>query len=167
MIRPCSRAEADHICRVINDGAEAYRGVIPADRWQVPYMPLSRLLLEMDRGVRFNGFYQDGTLLGVMGIEDVKDVSLIRHAYVGTAHQRQGVGASLMDHLLSSTRRPLLVGTWAAATWAIRFYEGRGFTLVTLEEKDCLLDSYWSIPQRQKETSVVLADERWRRMCTT
>jgi GNAT superfamily N-acetyltransferase len=162
MIRPCSRADVDHIHHVINDGAEAYRGVISTDRWHVPYMPLSKLLQEMDRGVRFHGFYQDGTLVGVMGIEDVKDVSLIRHAYVVTAHQRQGIGAALMDHFLSSTRRPLLVGTWAAATWAIRFYERRGFTLVTLEEKDYLLDSYWSIPDRQRDTSVVLADECWR-----
>jgi GNAT superfamily N-acetyltransferase len=164
MIRPCSRADADHIHHVINDGAEAYRGVIPTDRWHVPYMPLSKLLQEMNRGVRFHGFYQDETLVGVMGIEEVKDVSLIRHAYVGTAYQRQGVGAALMEHLLSSTRRPLLVGTWAAATWAIRFYQRRGFTLVTPEEKDCLLDRYWSIPDRQRDTSVVLADERWR--CT-
>jgi GNAT superfamily N-acetyltransferase len=127
-------------------------------------MPLSKLLQEMTRGVRFHGFYQSKILLGVMGIEDVKDVSLIRHAYVGTAHQLQGVGAALMDHLTSSTQRPLLVGTWAAATWAIRFYERRGFTLVTPEEKDCLLDRYWSIPDRQRDTSVVLADECWR--CT-
>ena len=162
MIRPCSRADAEHIHRVINDGAEAYRGVIPTDRWHVPYMLLSKLLQEMDRGVRFQGFYQDETLVGVMGIEDVKDVSLIRHAYVGTAHQRQGIGAALMDHLISSTRRPLLVGTWAAATWAVRFYERRGFTLVTPEEKDYLLDAYWSIPRRQRDTSVVLADDRWR-----
>ena len=162
MIRPCSRADAHHINRVINDAAEAYRGVIPADRWHEPYMPLSKLLQEMERGVRFQGFYQDGSLVGVMGIEDVKDVSLIRHAYVVTAHQRQGIGAALMDHLLSSTRRPLLVGTWAAASWAIRFYERRGFTLVTPEEKDCLLDSYWFIPLRQRNTSVVLTDERWR-----
>ena len=105
MIRPCSRADADHICRVINDGAEAYRGVIPADRWHVPYMSLSKLLQEMDRGVRFNGFYQDGTLLGVMGIEDVKEVSLIRHAYVGTAHQRQGVGAEFTARGLDQLRK--------------------------------------------------------------
>ncbi len=162
MIRPCSRADAHHINRVINDAAEAYRGVIPSDRWHEPYMPLSKLLQEMERGVRFQGFYQDGTLVGVMGIEDVKDVSLIRHAYVGTAHQRQGVGAALMDHLISSTQRPLLVGTWVAATWAIRFYQGHGFTLVTPEEKDRLLDTYWSIPGRQRDTSVVLADARWR-----
>ena len=162
MIRPCSMVDAHHINHVINDGAEAYRGVIPADRWHEPYMPLSKLLQEIDRGVCFHGFYQDGTLVGVMGIEDVKDVSLIRHAYVVTAHQRQGIGAALMDHLLSSTRRPLLVGTWAAASWAIRFYERRGFTLVTPEEKDCLLDSYWFIPLRQRNTSVVLTDERWR-----
>ena len=164
MIRPCSKADGECIHRVINDGAEAYRGVILTDRWHVPYMPLSKLLQEMDRGVRFQGFYQDETLVGVMGIENVKDVSLIRHAYVGTAYQRQGVGAALIDHLISSTRRPLLVGAWAAATWAIRFYQRRGFTLVTPEEKDCLLDSYWSIPDRQRDTSVVLADERWR--CT-
>ncbi len=161
MIRPCSKAEVECIHRVINDGAEAYRGVIPTDCWHEPYMPLSKLLREMDRGVCFQGFYQDETLVGVMGIEDVKDVSLIRHAYVGTAHQRQGVGAALMDHLISSTQRPLLVGTWVAATWAIRFYERRGFTLVKPEEKDCLLDRYWSIPDRQRDTSVVLADERW------
>lgn len=159
MIRPCSRADADHICVVINDGAEAYRGVIPQDRWHEPYMPLSKLLQEMDRGVHFEGFYQDGALVGVMGIEDVQDVSLIRHAYVGTAWQRQGIGTALMDHLLGSARRPLLVGTWAAATWAIRFYEGHGFTLVSPEEKHFLLDRYWSIPRRQIDTSVVLAKD--------
>jgi GNAT superfamily N-acetyltransferase len=166
VIHPCLRADTGHIHRIINDGAEAYRGVIPEDSWQVPYMPLSKLLQEMNRGVRFYGFYQEETLVGVMGIEDVEDVSLIRHAYVTTAHQRQGIGAALMDHLMSSNQRPLLVGTWAAATWAIRFYERRGFTLVTPEEKDCLLDRYWSIPDRQRDTSVVLADERWRQART-
>ena len=163
MIRPCSRIDAVNICSVINDGAEAYRSVIPQDRWHEPYMPLSNLLQEIERGVEFHGHYQDEHLVGVMGIEAVQDVSLIRHAYVCTTYQGRGVGSALIDQLLSSTRRPLLVGTWAAASWAISFYQHRGFTLVTTEEKDKLLDLYWSIPSRQRETSVVLVDESWRR----
>jgi len=161
MIRPCDRADFDAILSIINDAAEAYRGVIPPDRWHEPYMPEGELRQEIERGVRFWGCEEDGELVGVMGIQDVQDVTLIRHAYVRTARRSRGVGGKLLSELRTLTERPVLMGTWAAATWAIRFYEKHGFRLVTPEEKDRLLKKYWSIPDRQVETSVVLGDGRW------
>ena len=161
MIRPCTDANFDTICAIINDAAEAYRGVIPVDRWHDPYMSREELQHEIQSGVRFWGYEEDGNLLGVMGIQDVKDVTLIRHAYVRTAKRGEGIGGKLLAELRKLTARPVLIGTWAAATWAIRFYEKHGFTMVTPEEKDRLLKKYWSIPERQIETSVVLGDERW------
>ena len=161
MIRPCTNADVDTIYAIINEAAEAYRGVIPADRWHEPYMPKDELRHEIETGVRFWGFEQDGQLLGVMGIQDVQDVTLIRHAYVRTAFRSHGIGGKLLAELRAKTSRPILIGTWAAATWAIRFYETHGFRQVTPEEKDRLLTRYWSISDRQVETSVVLADEKW------
>ena len=161
MIRPCNDADFDTICDIINDAAEAYRGIIPLDRWHEPYMPEEDLRHEIQSGVRFSGWEEDGRLLGIMGIQDVKDVTLIRHAYVRTANRNGGIGGKLLGELRKLTARPVLIGTWAAATWAIRFYEKHGFTLVTPEEKDQLLKRYWSIPERQIETSVVLAEEKW------
>lgn len=161
MIRSCTNADFETIYSIINDAAEAYRGVIPADRWHEPYMPREELQREIESGVRFWGFEVDGELAGVMGIQDVQDVTLIRHAYVQTARRGQGIGGQLIAELRKLTSRPLLMGTWAAATWAIRFYQSHGFRLVTPEEKDRLLKKYWSIPERQVETSVVLADQRW------
>ena len=161
MIRPCDDADFDTICAIINDAAEAYRGVIPVDRWHDPYMPREELLHEIQSGVRFWGYEEDGELAGVMGIQDVQDVTLIRHAYVQTAKRGEGIGGKLLAELRRLTARPVLIGTWAAATWAIHFYEKLGFTMVTPEEKDRLLKKYWSIPERQIETSVVLGDERW------
>ena len=157
MIRPCVAADLSRIESIVNEAAQAYRGVIPADRWHDPYMPREELEAEIAAGVRFWGFEEDGELIGVMGIQDVKDVTLIRHAYVRARRQRSGIGAALMEALVARTSRPLLVGTWAAAHWAIRFYEGQGFRQVTPAEKDHLLDKYWTIPARQRETSVVLA----------
>jgi N-acetylglutamate synthase-like GNAT family acetyltransferase len=147
---------------IINDAAGAYKGVIPADCWKEPYMSREYLQHELDAGVQFWGFEENGELVGVMGIQDVQDVTLIRHAYVRTSTRGRGIGGKLITHLVKLITRPALVGTWEAAEWAIRFYEKHGFRLVTREEKEQLLRKYWSIPERQTETSVVMADARWR-----
>jgi N-acetylglutamate synthase-like GNAT family acetyltransferase len=161
MIRKCDDSDFDAIYQIINEAAEVYKGIIPADRWKEPYMPRDELRHEIDADVQFWGYEEDGELLGVMGIQDVLDVTLIRHAYVRTAEQNKGIGGKLLAHLRTLTSRPILLGTWADATWAIRFYEKHGFRLVTPEEKDRLLKKYWSIPDRQIETSVVLVEENW------
>jgi GNAT superfamily N-acetyltransferase len=147
---------AASICDVINDAAEAYRGVIPADRWHEPYMPLQDLRAEIAAGVEFWGIHRENNLIAVMGLQPVKDVALIRHAYTRTASQGLGAGTALIEHLRAQTDRPMLVGTWKAADWAIRFYEKRGFRLTTDAEKARLLKKYWTIPDRQVEESVVL-----------
>ena len=144
------------ILEIVNDAARAYQGVIPADRWHEPYMPEEELLAEMAAGVAFWGCARDGRLAGVMGLQHVQDVALIRHAYTRTAIRGSGVGSALLDHLKREARAPLLVGTWKAATWAVRFYEKRGFVLASESEKDRLLQRYWNIPERQVEESVVL-----------
>jgi GNAT superfamily N-acetyltransferase len=155
--RPCRDDERDEILAIINAAAEAYRGVIPADRWHEPYMDAGELESEIATGVRFWGYAADGRLAGVMGVQAVRDVELIRHAYVRPESQRRGVGAALLAHLRSVSTRPMLVGTWAAADWAIEFYRRHGFELVSPERKTELLRTYWTIPERQIETSVVLA----------
>lgn len=155
--RPCRDDERDEILAIINAAAEAYRGVIPADRWHEPYMGASELDSEIAAGVRFWGYEADGRLAGVMGIQAVDDVDLIRHAYVRPDSQRRGVGAALLRYLRDASSRPMLVGTWAAADWAIDFYRRHGFELVSTERKNELLERYWTIPERQIETSVVLA----------
>lgn len=157
-IRPCRDDERPAILAIVNAAAEAYRGVIPADRWHEPYMDSDELGGEIAAGVEFWGYEADGALIGAMGIQPVRDVDLIRHAYVLPASQRRGVGSALLEHLRDRTERRMLVGTWAAATWAIGFYERHGFELVTPQLKDALLRTYWTIPDRQIETSVVLAD---------
>lgn len=159
MIRECTPADLPQIESIINDAAQRYRGAIPEDRWHDPYMPRADLEREIARGVKFSGWEEGGELVGVMGLQDVKDVTLIRHAYVRPSLQGRGIGSALMDALVGRATRPLLVGTWAAAHWAIGFYEGHGFRLVGSEEKDRLLDTYWRIPQRQRETSVVLVHQ--------
>ena len=161
MIRPCSAMDVPVIFEIINDAAGAYRGVIPADCRAEPYMSEEELRREIDDGVQFWGVEEAGRLVGVMGIQHVRDVSLLRHAYVLTVSRQQGIGGKLLGALRVQTSRPLLVGTWAAATWAVRFYEKHGFRLVTPDEKDRLLRTYWHISDRQVQTSVVLADERW------
>jgi len=161
MIRPCSAMDVPVIFEIINDAAGAYRGVIPADCRAEPYMSEEELRREIDDGVQFWGVEEAGRLVGVMGIQHVRDVSLLRHAYVLTAKRQKGIGGRLLDVLRAQTSRPLLVGTWAAATWAVRFYEKHGFRLVTPDEKDRLLRTYWRISDRQVQTSVVLADEKW------
>jgi len=146
---------------IINDAARAYRGVIPADRWHEPYMPADELSKEIAGGVVFWVAVQEGQLAGLMGIQDKGDVALVRHAYVAPVTQKSGVGTTLLRHVQSVTDKPILIGTWAAASWAIEFYRRNGFTLVSTAQKDHLLQKYWSIPVRQVETSVVLADRRW------
>jgi GNAT superfamily N-acetyltransferase len=157
-IRCCTDADFAAIFEIINGAAQAYRGVIPADRWREPYMAQDDLLREMANGVMFRGFEDNGALSGVMGIQDAGDVTLIRHAYVRTACRNRGIGTALLLHLRTLTARPVLIGTWAAATWAISFYRKHGFVLTDGEEKNRLLRKYWSIPERQIETSVVLVE---------
>jgi GNAT superfamily N-acetyltransferase len=148
---------------VINEAARAYKGVIPEDCWQEPYMPRAELLEEIKAGVKFWGYVTDGKLLGVMGRQDLKEVTLLRHAYVRPEAQRRGVGATLLAYLIQGVRKPILVGTWAAAGWAVTFYEKHGFYLVSREEKDRLLKKFWTISPRQIETSVVLTYKRQER----
>ena len=165
MIRPCGSDDLDAIFAIINDAAQAYRGVIPDDCWHDPYMSRDELVSEIGDGVVFWGLEMDGRpggeLAGVMGIQDKGDVALIRHAYVRSGDRRSGIGGMLLEHLERSTEKPILVGTWAAASWAIRFYEKHGYRLTTRQEKDRLLARYWRVPPRQVDTSVVLASPRW------
>jgi N-acetylglutamate synthase-like GNAT family acetyltransferase len=156
MIRPCDEKDFPAIFEIVNDAARAYRGVIPEDRWHEPYMPMEELKGQVADGVKFLGWEEDGQLEAVMGIQDVQDVALIRHAYIRSASRRKGLGGLLIQRLLEDRSRPVLVGTWAAATWAVKFYEKHGFIPTDKDEKDRLLKKYWKIPERQVETSVVL-----------
>lgn len=162
MLRPCDKNDLDRIYSIVNDAALAYKGVIPEDRWKEPYMSRDELQHEIDHDVLFWGYEVDGEVVGVMGIQHVQDVTLIRHAYVRTANQKLGIGEKLLSELRRQTDRPILIGTWADAVWAIRFYERHGFKRVSITDKERLLEQYWSIPKRQVETSVVLADRAWR-----
>lgn len=162
MIRRCRESDFDPLFDIINDAARAYRGVIPDDCWAEPYMPRAELRSEIEDGVAFWGLEENGRLLGIMGIQDRGDVTLIRHAYVRLQAQGRGVGTRLLRRLQGMTEKPALIGTWAAATWAVSFYEKNGYVLVSEEEKNRLLRKYWSISERQVATSVVLADRKWR-----
>jgi N-acetylglutamate synthase-like GNAT family acetyltransferase len=161
VIRKCVDADFAAILAIVNEAAHAYRGVIPADRWHEPYMPGDELAREIADGVVFWVAEQDGRLAGVMGIQDKGDVTLVRHAYVAPATQRSGVGTKLLRHVQGLVDKPILIGTWAAASWAIEFYRRNGFTIVPSGDKDRLLRTYWSIPARQIEASVVLVNGRW------
>lgn len=160
MIRKCQESDFNSIFEIINDAAGAYKDVIPADRWHVPYMSVEELRHEIEDKVIFWGLEKEGDLVGVMGIQDKGDVTLIRHAYVRTRMRQQGIGARLLSHLERTTCKPILIGTWKDASWAISFYEKNGYTSVSEKEKDRLLRRYWSIPERQIETSVVLVKQR-------
>jgi len=160
-IRRCAREDFESIHLVINKAARAFQGVIPLDCWKDPYMTEEELRREITDGICFFGYEEEGVLIGVMGIQHVRDVSLIRHAYVLPSWQRHGIGGDLILALRRQTDRPILLGTWADAAWAVHFYEKYGFRPVPLDEKDGLLRTYWHVSERQIETSVVLADERW------
>jgi N-acetylglutamate synthase-like GNAT family acetyltransferase len=161
MIRRCGDRDFELIWAIINDGARAYKGIIPEDRWTEPYMSKSQLHHEIDEGVTFWVYEESGALEGVMGLQQVQDVTLVRHAYVLTSSQKRGIGGRLLAHVRKLAQGPVLIGTWANATWAIRFYEKNGFHLVDRERKNRLLRRYWTVPERQIETSVVLADPTW------
>jgi N-acetylglutamate synthase-like GNAT family acetyltransferase len=161
-IRRSTDADLTAMLEIINDAAQAYRGVIPADRWHDPYMSADELSREIATGgITFWVADQDGRLAGVMGMQDKGDVALVRHAYVVPTTQRSGIGTRLLRHVEAGVDTPILIGTWAAASWAIDFYGRNGFVVLPPDEKDRLLRTYWSIPARQIETSVVLANGRW------
>jgi GNAT superfamily N-acetyltransferase len=164
MIRQCTEKDFDEIFVIINDAAQAYKGVIPADCWHEPYMSREKLSQEIAAAVIFWGWEEKGNLQSVMGIQDKGEVTLIRHAYVRTHLRNQGIGAKLLRHLETLTQNPILIGTWADATWAVSFYQKNGYHLVSTEEKNLLLKKYWSIPKRQVETSVVLASKNFKRI---
>jgi GNAT superfamily N-acetyltransferase len=163
MIRRCDSHQFELIWEIINDGARAYKGIIPEDCWTEPYMSRQELQHEIDEGVVFWGYEDEetGELTGVMGLQQVRDVTLIRHAYVRTGSQKRGIGTHLLSHLRDLAKGPVLIGTWADAAWAIRFYEKHGFQMVDEQQKDRLLKQYWTVPERQRETSVILADPSW------
>ena len=161
MIRKCTQEDLLAILAIINDAAQAYKGVIPADRWHEPYMPLEELEHEIARSVAFWGVEAGGELVGVMGIQDRGGVDLIRHAYVRTRSRREGIGSQLLHHLERMSAKPMLIGTWADALWAIRFYEKHGYRVLGRSETEALLKKYWTISKRQIATSVVLASPRW------
>jgi GNAT superfamily N-acetyltransferase len=171
MIRRCEDHDFELIWTIINEAAQAYKGIIPPDRWTEPYMSKGKLQHEIDDGVAFWGYEAGSTgvqpvaatgeLEGVMGLQRVQDVTLVRHAYVRSSSQKRGIGAQLLSHLRQKAQGPVLIGTWADAVWAIRFYEKNGFQVVSPDEKVRLLRRYWTVPERQIETSVVLADPTW------
>ncbi|TQV89439.1 GNAT family N-acetyltransferase [Aliikangiella coralliicola] len=158
MIRPATDNDFDDIYQIINDASIAYKGIIPADRWHEPYMSKQELETQIQEGVSFICYEIEGLVQGVMGFQNMVDVNLVRHAYVRTVTRNKGIGSILINALIEKSNKPILVGTWKAASWAIRFYEKHGFSLVSEEEKNRLLKKYWNIPERQIETSVVLAD---------
>ena len=161
MIVRCEHKDFKEIYEIINDGATAYRVIIPADRWHEPYMTEKELRNQINDGVQFWGFREDEEIIGVMGIQLKKDVTLIRHAYVRTVQRNKGIGSNLLNHLLAKATTPVLIGTWSDAKWAIEFYKKHGFRQLPAEEKNNLLRKYWAIPARQIETSVVLAGPDW------
>ncbi|WP_339286129.1 GNAT family N-acetyltransferase [Paenibacillus sp. FSL R5-0486] len=160
MIRLCKSMDMDVMYQIINDAAKAYKGVIPDDRYHEPYMTLEELKCEMNDGVVFWGFEEKNLLLGVMGIQDKGDVCLIRHAYVRTNQRNSGIGTKLLSHMVALTNKPILIGTWDSAEWAKKFYLKNGFKMVSPDEKKKLLNTYWNVPERQIETSVVLCDSK-------
>ena len=164
MIRKGTDEDFEEIFNIINDASVAYKGVIPPDRWHEPYMTQAELESQIADGVSFSCYVNNNQILGVMGIQDKTDVKLIRHAYVRTTQRNKGIGTLLIQELIKDSTKPILVGTWKAAYWAVGFYQKHGFCLVDEEEKNCLLKQYWTIPERQVETSVVLADEKYRKL---
>ena len=161
MIVPSKKSDFKDIFDIINDAASAYKGIIPTDRWHEPFMSEQELQTQIEDGIKFWCYLDNDNIIGVMGIQDKSDVTLIRHAYVRTTARNKGIGSKLLNHLSELTTKPILVGTWADATWAINFYKKYGFKLVSFDDKEQLLRKYWTIPLRQIETSVVLASSNW------
>ena len=161
MIRPCTDNDFNDIYQIINDAAIAYKGIIPADRWHEPYMSDTELREQIAEGVVFSCYTDNDYIIGVMGIQDKDEVKLIRHAYVRTAKRNKGIGGILLKHLISSSDKPVLIGTWKDAVWAIGFYQKNGFSLIDERSKNILLKKFWGVPERQIETSVVLTDGRF------
>ncbi|HEX6431323.1 MAG TPA: GNAT family N-acetyltransferase [Niastella sp.] len=161
MIVPSKKTDFEEILAIINEAAVAYKGIIPEDRWHEPYMSEQELQGQIDDGVQFWCYCDNDKIIGVMGIQDKADVTLIRHAYVRTIARNKGIGGKLLNHLSELTTKPILIGTWADATWAINFYKKHGYNLVSHDDKERLLRKYWTIPHRQIETSVVLANSNW------
>ncbi|MBP8081655.1 MAG: GNAT family N-acetyltransferase [Spirochaetes bacterium] len=161
MIRPCNEDDFSTIYQIINDAATAYKGIIPADRWHEPYMSETELREQISDGVVFSCYTDNDEIIGVMGIQDKDVVKLIRHAYVRTVKRNKGIGGILLRHLISSSDKPVLIGTWKDAVWAIGFYQKNGFSLVDEKSKNLLLKKFWGVPERQIETSVVLSDGKY------
>jgi len=162
MLRAATENDFDDIYTIINDAAIAYKGIIPADRWHEPYMSKAELEKQIQEGVCFICYVDGNETVGVMGIQYKNDVNLVRHAYVRTKNRKMGIGTILIKELIQQSEKPILIGTWKAAIWAIKFYQGHGFNLVSDSEKNFLLKKYWNIPERQVETSVVLVDSKYR-----
>jgi GNAT superfamily N-acetyltransferase len=154
-VEACGPEDRPAILEIVNQAAERYRGVIPDDCFHDPYMDEASLAADIDAGIAFSGIPIDGALAAVMGIQPVRDVRLIRHAYVRPEAQGRGLGSILLRHLIADPG-PVLIGTWAAASWAIAFYRKHGFALVPADEAQRLLRTYWTIPDRQARLSVVL-----------
>ena len=159
MIRKCSESDVEVVYEIINDAAHAYKFVIPQDCWHEPYMSYAELTQELHDGVVFWGVVDGHDMVGVMGMQDKSDVALIRHAYIRTDRGNEGIGSRLLRFLETTTDKAILVGTWAAATWAIAFYQKNGYHLLAEQEKNRLLRKYWTISERKIETSVVLANK--------
>ncbi|TVZ15611.1 GNAT family N-acetyltransferase [Maribacter sp. MAR_2009_72] len=156
------KKDLNSIYEIINDASIAYKGIIPADRWKEPYMPIEELTTQINEGVEFWNYEENNKILGVMGIQFKNDATLIRHAYVRTAARQKGIGGKLLAQLTDMAETPILIGTWRDASWAISFYKKHGFRQLSDDEKNKLLKIYWSIPERQVETSIVLASEDWK-----
>jgi len=163
MIRKATAEDFEEIFNIINDAAIAYKDVIPSDQWHEPYMTREELQSQIEEGVRFSCYMENNEIVGVMGIQDKLDVALIRHAYVRTKQRKKGIGTLLLQELIKDAKKPILIGTWKAADWAIRFYEKHDFRLMEEEEKNSILKKYWTIPDRQVEASVVLVDRKYRK----
>ncbi len=162
ILKSDEKKDFNTIYEIISDASIAYKGIIPEDRWKEPYMSKNELKIQINEGVEFWNYEENNEILGVMGIQFKNDVTLIRHAYVRTKARQKGIGGKLLNHLIDMAKTPVLIGTWKDASWAIKFYQKHGFKLLLGEEKNKLLKTYWNIPQRQVETSIVLASENWK-----
>ena len=156
------KKDFNSIYKIINEAAFAYKGIIPKDRWKEPYISKEELKIQINEGVEFWNYQNDNEIIGVMGIQFENKVTLIRHAYIKTFFQQKGIGSKLLIHLIEMVKTPVLIGTWADASWAINFYKKHGFKVLSNEQKNNLLNTYWKVPERQMQTSVILASKNWK-----